>query len=163
MPRAAFAAAALRQPIRSVRFYSAGPAPLTKEQVQERVLSVLGDFDKVEASKLTLDSHFITDLGLDSLDQVEITIAIEEEFNIELSDRDADDILTARAAAEKVRDAFLNFRNFGGSSCVHLDGRIGGFAGKIGRMKLMTTACCLGLRNGGFSLSQPWVSLFVKD
>ncbi|KAJ3340758.1 hypothetical protein HDU83_006915 [Entophlyctis luteolus] len=52
--------------------------------------------------QLTLDSHFITDLGLDSLDQVEITIAVEEEFNIELSDRDADDILTPRAAAEKV-------------------------------------------------------------
>ncbi|KAJ3007634.1 UNVERIFIED_CONTAM: hypothetical protein HDU68_003416 [Siphonaria sp. JEL0065] len=84
------------------RFYSAGPAPLGKDQVQERVLNVLRDFDKVDASKLTLDSHFITDLGLDSLDQVEITIAIEEEFNIELSDKDADDILTPRAAADKV-------------------------------------------------------------
>ncbi|KAJ3384025.1 Acyl carrier protein 1, mitochondrial [Entophlyctis sp. JEL0112] len=84
------------------RFYSAGPEPLTKERIQERVLNVLRDFDKVDVSKLTLDSHFITDLGLDSLDQVEITIAVEEEFNIELSDRDADDILTPRAAAEKV-------------------------------------------------------------
>ncbi|TPX73178.1 hypothetical protein CcCBS67573_g05550 [Chytriomyces confervae] len=84
------------------RQYSAAPAPLSIEVVQERVLNVLKDFDKVDASKLGLDSHFITDLGLDSLDQVEITIAIEEEFNIELSDRDADDILTPRAAAEKV-------------------------------------------------------------
>ncbi|ORY42154.1 ACP-like protein [Rhizoclosmatium globosum] len=85
-----------------LRFYGAGPSPLSVAQVQERVLNVLKDFDKVDASKLTLDSHFITDLGLDSLDQVEITIAIEEEFNIELSDRDADDILTPRAAADKV-------------------------------------------------------------
>ncbi|KAJ3110591.1 hypothetical protein HK100_002988 [Physocladia obscura] len=97
-PHVAFASVPFAQP----RFYSAGAAALSKEQVQERVLNVLRDFDKVDASKLTLDSHFITDLGLDSLDQVEITIAVEEEFNIELSDRDADDILTARAAAEKV-------------------------------------------------------------
>ncbi|KAJ3129172.1 hypothetical protein HK100_008790 [Physocladia obscura] len=96
-PCVAFALAPFARP----RFYSGGAAALSKEQVQERVLNVLRDFDKVDASKLTLDSHFITDLGLDSLDQVEITIAVEEEFNIELSDRDADDILTARAAAEK--------------------------------------------------------------
>ncbi|KAJ3345632.1 hypothetical protein HDU83_003879 [Entophlyctis luteolus] len=81
-----------------VRFYSAGPTPLTKESIQERVLNVLKDFDKVDASKLALDSHSITDLGLDSLDQVEITIAVEDEFNIELSDRDADDILTPGAS-----------------------------------------------------------------
>ncbi|KAI8616109.1 acyl carrier protein-like protein [Chytriomyces sp. MP71] len=86
----------------AVRAYGGSAAALSIETVQERVLNVLKDFDKVDASKLTLDSHFITDLGLDSLDQVEITIAIEEEFNIELSDRDADDILTPRAAAEKV-------------------------------------------------------------
>ncbi|KAJ3382427.1 hypothetical protein HDU84_004280 [Entophlyctis sp. JEL0112] len=49
-------------------------------------------------STLALDSHSITDLGLDSLDQVEITIAVEDEFNIELSDRDADDILTPGAS-----------------------------------------------------------------
>ncbi|KAJ3075865.1 Acyl carrier protein 1, mitochondrial [Podochytrium sp. JEL0797] len=98
-PTAAFSFG--RAPI-SQRFYSAGPEPLTVPVIQERVLNVLRDFDKVDASKLTLDSHFITDLGLDSLDQVEITIAIEEEFNIELSDKDADDILTPRAASEKV-------------------------------------------------------------
>ncbi|TPX77989.1 hypothetical protein CcCBS67573_g00777 [Chytriomyces confervae] len=114
-PKVSIAQIAFRQ-------YSAAPAPLSIEVVQERVLNVLKDFDKVDASKIVisvtdgfaielfrrsgedlgLDSHFITDLGLDSLDQVEITIAIEEEFNIELSDRDADDILTPRAAAEKV-------------------------------------------------------------
>ncbi|KAJ3410231.1 hypothetical protein HDV05_004002 [Chytridiales sp. JEL 0842] len=84
------------------RFYSAAAPPLTLPVVQERVLNLLKDFEKVDASKLTLDSHFINDLGLDSLDQVEITIAIEEEFNIELADRDADAILNARIAADKV-------------------------------------------------------------
>jgi NADH dehydrogenase (ubiquinone) 1 alpha/beta subcomplex 1, acyl-carrier protein len=49
-----------------------------------------------------LDSHFIQDLGLDSLDQVEITMALEDEFNIEISDKDAEEIYTPRQAVEKV-------------------------------------------------------------
>ncbi|KAI8998197.1 acyl carrier protein-like protein [Gaertneriomyces semiglobifer] len=85
-----------------VRLYSAGPAPLTPQIVEERVLNILKDFDKVDAAKLNLDAHFINDLGLDSLDQVEITMALEDEFNIEIPDRDAEEIMTARQAADKV-------------------------------------------------------------
>ena len=51
---------------------------------------------------MTLDAHFINDLGLDSLDQVEITMALEDEFNIEIPDKDAEEILTVRQAVEKV-------------------------------------------------------------
>ncbi|KAJ1564205.1 NADH dehydrogenase 1, alpha/beta subcomplex subunit 1 ndufab1/ACP, partial [Cladochytrium tenue] len=85
----------------AVRCYSGHAEPPTKAQIEERILQVLKDFDKVDASKLTLDAHFYNDLGLDSLDQVEIAIAIEEEFNIEIPDRDADEILSARIAVEK--------------------------------------------------------------
>lgn len=42
------------------------------------------------------------DLGLDSLDQVEITMALEDEFNIEIPDKDAEEIYTPRQAVEKV-------------------------------------------------------------
>ncbi|KAJ3196435.1 Acyl carrier protein 1, mitochondrial [Irineochytrium annulatum] len=84
------------------RSYSAAPEPLTVADIETRVLQVLKDFDKVDAAKLTLDSHFVNDLGLDSLDQVEITMAIEDEFNIELPDRVADEIFTPRQAVEKV-------------------------------------------------------------
>jgi NADH dehydrogenase (ubiquinone) 1 alpha/beta subcomplex 1 len=52
--------------------------------------------------KLSLDSHFINDLGLDSLDQVEITLALEDEFNIQFSDKDAEEVYTPRQAVEKV-------------------------------------------------------------
>ncbi|KAI8815953.1 acyl carrier protein [Fimicolochytrium jonesii] len=85
-----------------VRFFSAEKAPLTPQQVEDRVLQLLRDFDKVDASKLSLDAHFINDLGLDSLDQVEITMALEDEFNIEIPDRDAEEILTPRQAADKI-------------------------------------------------------------
>lgn len=49
-----------------------------------------------------MDSHFVNDLGLDSLDQVEITMALEDEFNIEINDKDAEEIFTPRQAVEKV-------------------------------------------------------------
>ncbi|KAJ3094495.1 Acyl carrier protein 1, mitochondrial, partial [Phlyctochytrium bullatum] len=63
--------------------------------------TIRDDGKKILGDDLTLDSHFITDLGLDSLDQVEITMALEDEFNIEIPDRDADEILTPRQAVEK--------------------------------------------------------------
>ncbi|KAJ3092940.1 oligosaccharyl transferase stt3 subunit [Quaeritorhiza haematococci] len=85
----------------SARNYSAAPEPLTKQQVEDRVMQVLRDFDKVKGDKLTVDAHFINDLGLDSLDQVEITMALEDEFNIEIPDRDAEEIFTVRQAVDK--------------------------------------------------------------
>jgi NADH dehydrogenase (ubiquinone) 1 alpha/beta subcomplex 1 len=44
--------------------------------------------------QLTLKSHFINDLGLDSLDHVEVIMAMEDEFNIEIPDTDAERLLT---------------------------------------------------------------------
>ena len=41
-------------------------------------------FDKISADKITLDSHFINDLGLDSLDHVEVIMAVEDEFGFEV-------------------------------------------------------------------------------
>lgn len=71
------------------RFYSGG-APLTLELIRDRVLLVLKLFDKVNPEKITVDSHFINDLGLDSLDHVEIIMAIEDEFGFEIPDGDAE-------------------------------------------------------------------------
>ena len=47
---------------------------------------VLNLFDKIDNEKLTPDSHFIKDLGLDSLDHVEIIIAMEDEFGFQIPD-----------------------------------------------------------------------------
>ena len=90
------------------RFYSAGPSPLTTQQIEDRILTLLKNYDKVNQekvniiNKLSLDAHFVNDLGLDSLDQVEITMAVEDEFNIEIPDKDADEIYTPRQAVEVV-------------------------------------------------------------
>lgn len=66
---------------------------LTKTQVEERVLVVCNNFDKITAEKLSKDSHFMNDLGLDSLDHVELIMAIEDEFGFEIPDADAETLL----------------------------------------------------------------------
>ena len=81
---------------------SAAPGPLNTQQIEDRVFKLLKDFDKVEPTKIELDSHFVTDLGLDSLDQVEITLALEDEFSIEIPDREAEKIFTVREAVEAI-------------------------------------------------------------
>uniref|UniRef100_A0A1L8E0Z0 Acyl carrier protein n=1 Tax=Nyssomyia neivai TaxID=330878 RepID=A0A1L8E0Z0_9DIPT len=60
------------------------------EEIRTRVLKVVAAYDKVNESKLTIDSHFINDLGLDSLDHVEVIMAMEDEFGFEIPDHDAE-------------------------------------------------------------------------
>ncbi|KAJ8972634.1 hypothetical protein NQ314_000090 [Rhamnusium bicolor] len=74
------------------RSYSSKP-PLTLKLISDRVLLVLKLYDKVNPEKLTLNSHFINDLGLDSLDHVEVIMAIEDEFGFEIPDADAEKLL----------------------------------------------------------------------
>ncbi|KAI5794918.1 putative acyl carrier protein [Pyronema domesticum] len=76
----------------AIRYYSA-PASLSKDEVEGRIKDLLKGFDKVQdQSKVTGTSHFTNDLGLDSLDTVEVVMAIEEEFSIEIPDKEADNI-----------------------------------------------------------------------
>ncbi|KAL0073194.1 NADH dehydrogenase 1, alpha/beta subcomplex subunit 1 NDUFAB1/ACP [Phycomyces blakesleeanus] len=83
------------------RFYSAG-AGLSNADIESRVLNILQGFDKVDQSKVGLDAHFVKDLGLDSLDTVEVVMAIEEEFSVEIPDKEADEIKTAKQAIEYI-------------------------------------------------------------
>jgi len=75
---------------------------LTKEVIQTRVLDVLKGFEKVDASKLAPASSFTEDLGLDSLDAVEVVMAVEEEFAIEIPDVEADEIKTVQQAIDYI-------------------------------------------------------------
>ncbi|RPA84442.1 acyl carrier protein [Ascobolus immersus RN42] len=89
--------------VSAIRFYSADAGALSKMEVESRVLDLLKGFDKVaDSSKLNGTAHFANDLGLDSLDTVEIVMAIEEEFNIEIPDKDADSIHSVDQAVNYV-------------------------------------------------------------
>ncbi|KAF9332096.1 hypothetical protein BG006_005044 [Podila minutissima] len=83
------------------RMYSAGTG-LARSDVEKRVLDILAGFNKVDANKISLKANFNADLGLDSLDTVEVVMAIEEEFSIEIPDKDADEIKSAEQAVEYI-------------------------------------------------------------
>ncbi|XP_059461236.1 acyl carrier protein 1, mitochondrial [Corylus avellana] len=87
----------------SLRFLSShGDDHLTKGEVIDRVLSVVKSFPKVDPSKVDPDVHFQKDLGLDSLDNVEIVMALEEEFKLEIPDKEADKIDSCLLAIEYI-------------------------------------------------------------
>ncbi|XP_051119946.1 acyl carrier protein 2, mitochondrial [Andrographis paniculata] len=73
---------------------------LHKSEVTERVVSVVRNFSKVDSSKVTPNAHFQNDLGLDSLDTVEIVMALEEEFSFEIPDNEADKIHSIHLAVD---------------------------------------------------------------
>merc|ERR1712226_1516766 len=88
----------------SVRNYGAPPDPLNWEKLVQRVELVLQLYDKIDPAKLTMDSHFIKDLGLDSLDHVEVIMAMEDEFGFEIPDDHAEKLMTPGKIVQYVAD-----------------------------------------------------------
>ena len=66
--------------------------------VAEKVKEIIVDQLGVDPGEVTNDAHFIEDLGADSLDTVELVMAFEDEFKIEIPDEDAEKIITVGAA-----------------------------------------------------------------
>jgi acyl carrier protein len=71
----------------------------SEQRVKEIITEQLG----VSADQVTDEASFIDDLGADSLDQVELVMALEEEFEIEIPDEDAEKMATVRDAVEYLR------------------------------------------------------------
>ena len=67
---------------------------------EEKVIKIVMDHLGIEESKISLDSKFIDDLGADSLDTVELVMAFEEKFSIEIPDDAAETILTVQNAVD---------------------------------------------------------------
>jgi acyl carrier protein len=75
----------------------------TPNQVVGRVRELIWEHIGVDEHEATPESTFFDDLGADSLDLVELTMACEEEFNIEISDADVDRFVTVGDVTELIR------------------------------------------------------------
>lgn len=67
-----------------------------EKTVVQRVIEIIVEQLKVSPEEVTLEASFIDDLGADSLDLVELIMAMEEEFGLEISDEDAEKIQTVQ-------------------------------------------------------------------
>ncbi len=71
--------------------------------VDERLRKIIADQLGVDEDKVTADAHFIEDLNADSLDLVELIMAFEDEYGVEIPDEDAQKIRTVGQAFEYVQ------------------------------------------------------------
>ena len=72
------------------------------EEVSSKVKKIVADHLGIEEAKVTEESSFIDDLGADSLDTVELVMALEEEFDLEIADEDAEKISTVNEAVDYI-------------------------------------------------------------
>jgi acyl carrier protein len=70
--------------------------------VEERVKQIIVEQLGVSEEEVTPTAHFVDDLGADSLDQVELVMAFEEAFGIDIPDEDAEKILTVKDANDYI-------------------------------------------------------------
>ncbi|MCO5588239.1 hypothetical protein L7F22_042194 [Adiantum nelumboides] len=93
--------AMMKVPSFQTRAYAASSG-LSNQEIQNRIFEVLKSFEKVDPSKISTSAAFTTDLGLDSLDAVEVVMAIEEEFSIDIPDAEADNITSVQEAIDYI-------------------------------------------------------------
>jgi len=71
--------------------------------IEERVKKVVVEQLDIKPEEATLEASFVDDLGADSLDTVELVMALEEEFDTEIPDEDAEKIRTIQQAVDYVK------------------------------------------------------------
>lgn len=72
--------------------------------IEEKIKSIIVEQLGVNEEQVTSDASFIDDLGADSLDTVELVMAFEEEFDIEIPDEDAEKIVTVKDATKYIEE-----------------------------------------------------------
>nr|YP_009398928.1 acyl carrier protein [Cliftonaea pectinata]ARW68137.1 acyl carrier protein [Cliftonaea pectinata] len=77
----------------------------TDSNIFEKVRNIVAQQLGVDEQQVTLEANFANDLGADSLDTVELVMAIEEEFNIQIPDEDAEKIATLNQAVKFIEQA----------------------------------------------------------
>lgn len=77
---------------------------MSKEDIFDKVKKIVAEQLSVDPSEVTPEASFANDLGADSLDTVELVMALEEEFDIEIPDEAAEAIATVQAAVDYIQD-----------------------------------------------------------
>lgn len=77
---------------------------MDNKEIEEKVISVVVDQLGVEEDNVNMEASFIDDLDADSLDIVELIMALEEEFDIEIPDQDAEKITTVGDAVNYIKE-----------------------------------------------------------
>ena len=77
---------------------------MSSEEIFEKVKGVIVEQLGVAEGNITMNASFIDDLGADSLDIVELIMALEEEFDIEIPDSDAEKVVTVGDVVEYIKD-----------------------------------------------------------
>ena len=75
------------------------------DSIDSRVMQIVSEQLGVNAQDVTMTSSFVDDLGADSLDTVELVMALEEEFNVESPDEEAEKITTIQQAVDFINSA----------------------------------------------------------
>ena len=73
------------------------------DDLLKKIVSIVVDKLDVEEDKVTVDAQFIDDLGADSLDTVELIMEIEEQFEIDIPDEDAEKIQSVKDALDYIK------------------------------------------------------------
>ena len=74
-------------------------------EIEAKIIEIIGEQLAKDESEITMESNFMEDLDADSLDTVELVMALEEEFGIEIPDDSAEKITTVQAAVDFIKEA----------------------------------------------------------
>ena len=77
---------------------------MSSEEIFDKVKEIIVEQLGVADTSVTLEASFIDDLGADSLDRVELIMALEEEFDIEIPDADAEKVVTVNDVVDYIKD-----------------------------------------------------------
>ena len=77
---------------------------MSSEEIFEKIKDIIVEQLGVEETSVNMDASFIDDLGADSLDIVELIMALEEEFDMEIPDADAEKIVTVSDVVDYIKD-----------------------------------------------------------
>ena len=73
-------------------------------EIKDKVVDIVVEELALDPDEVTADASFIEDLGADSLDVVELVMAFEEEFDLEIPDEDAEEIATVQDAIDYIEE-----------------------------------------------------------